>query len=140
MSTEYEVIKPYVCDSKLCAYQYYNLNRGPSLEVRSLPLHIHSNLPGRQYEICHNTQTVDLLVSLAYCAAVEGVLDEPLPIGLGLRVPIPAASSLPQGPINHRVSDIPWTFTPPTGEDGLCDFDRLDKRSVSFSVLGDRAD
>jgi ubiquitin-conjugating enzyme E2 Q len=108
-----------------------------ALKVRSLPLYIHSNLSGQQYEICHNTQTVNLLVSLAYCAAVEGMLDKPLPIGLGLHVPIPAASSLPQGP---SLYSILWTFTPPTGEDGLCDFDRLDKRSVSFSILRDHAD
>ena len=29
---------------------------------------------------------VDLLVSLAYVAAVEGSLDAPLPVGMGLRV------------------------------------------------------
>jgi ubiquitin-conjugating enzyme E2 Q len=31
----YEPLKPYVCASKLCEYQYYNLNMGPSLEVRA---------------------------------------------------------------------------------------------------------
>ncbi|OJT02602.1 hypothetical protein TRAPUB_6866 [Trametes pubescens] len=63
-------LKPYVCSSPLCTYQYYNLNRGPSLE----------------YEICSNPVVVDLLVSLAYIAAAEGTLDAPLPMGMGLRV------------------------------------------------------
>ena len=40
-----------------------------------------------QYDICKNTQMVDLLVSLAYSAAEAGVLDEPLPRGLALKVP-----------------------------------------------------
>ncbi|KAK7434424.1 hypothetical protein VKT23_020193 [Stygiomarasmius scandens] len=38
------------------------------------------------YEITHNPATVDLLTCLAYSAAAEGVLDDPLPIGMGLRV------------------------------------------------------
>ncbi|KAI0773052.1 hypothetical protein BD413DRAFT_538699, partial [Trametes elegans] len=63
-------LKPFVCSSTLCTYQYYNLNRGPSLE----------------YEICSNPTVVDLLVSLAYIAAAEGALEAPLPIGMGLRV------------------------------------------------------
>ncbi|KIK41799.1 hypothetical protein CY34DRAFT_24232 [Suillus luteus UH-Slu-Lm8-n1] len=71
LNTVFEALKPYVCDSGLCAYQYYSLNFGPSLE----------------YDICKNTEMVDLLVSLAYVAAAEQVLDEPLPRGLSLKVP-----------------------------------------------------
>ncbi|KAJ3535766.1 hypothetical protein NM688_g6931 [Phlebia brevispora] len=67
-----EVLKPYVCENKLCTYQYYNLNRGPSLE----------------YEICTRPQTVDLLVSLTYVAAMEGTLDD-FPDGMNLSVPLP---------------------------------------------------
>ncbi|KAI0656109.1 hypothetical protein C8Q70DRAFT_1014692 [Cubamyces menziesii] len=70
LKDELDALKPYVCSSPLCTYQYYNLNRGPSLE----------------YEICSNPAVVDLLVSLAYVAAVEGSLDAPLPVGMGLRV------------------------------------------------------
>ncbi|KAG1769061.1 hypothetical protein EV702DRAFT_1181859 [Suillus placidus] len=73
LDTVFEALKPYVCDSGLCAYQYYSLNFGPSLE----------------YDICKNTEMVDLLVSLAYVAAAEQVLDEPLPRGLLLKVPDP---------------------------------------------------
>lgn len=38
LDAEYEPLKPYVCASKLCAYQYYQLNMGPSLEVPPPPL------------------------------------------------------------------------------------------------------
>ncbi|EEB87055.1 hypothetical protein MPER_15771, partial [Moniliophthora perniciosa FA553] len=41
LHAEYEVLKPYVCDSKLCSYQFYCLGKGPSLE----------------YEIIHNPGT-----------------------------------------------------------------------------------
>ena len=34
LKEDLDALKPYVCSSKLCTYQYYNLNRGPSLEVR----------------------------------------------------------------------------------------------------------
>ncbi|GLB36141.1 putative ubiquitin-conjugating enzyme family protein [Lyophyllum shimeji] len=78
LDTDFEALKPYVCDSKLCAYQYHSLNRGPSLE----------------YEIIHNPKTVDLLLSIAHTAATEQVLDEPFPTGLGLRVPPPDASKI----------------------------------------------
>ncbi|KAH7925790.1 hypothetical protein BV22DRAFT_408192 [Leucogyrophana mollusca] len=89
LNTQYEALKPYVCESNLCAFQYYSLNLGPSLE----------------YDICTNTETVDLLVALAYTAAADGVLDEPLPRGLALRVPLAVESA---------------------DADGLYDFDKLD--------------
>ncbi|KAJ3509436.1 hypothetical protein NLJ89_g5227 [Agrocybe chaxingu] len=113
LQTDYEALKPYVCDSKLCSYQYYTLNRGPSLE----------------YEIIHNPQTVDLLVSLAFCSASDGSMEDPFPVGLGLRVPVPSASagqySAPTG-VGHQNPqpvESPRVITP--GTDGLCDFDEL---------------
>ena len=42
LETDFQALKPYVCPDKLCTYQYYNLNRGLSLEVRlalSHPVH-----------------------------------------------------------------------------------------------------
>lgn len=33
LRNKYEALKPYVCDSRLCFFQYYALNLGPSLEV-----------------------------------------------------------------------------------------------------------
>ncbi|KAI0795943.1 hypothetical protein C8Q75DRAFT_846922 [Abortiporus biennis] len=99
LSADFEVLKPYVCSNKLCSYQYYNFNRGTSLE----------------YEICSRPTTVDLLVSLAYCAAADGALDDPLPIGLGLMVPAPYAA------------------TPAIGGP-LVEFDSLDKPSMCKSI------
>ncbi|KAF8968508.1 hypothetical protein BDZ97DRAFT_1798782 [Flammula alnicola] len=116
---DYEALKPYVCDSKLCSYQYYSLNRGPSLE----------------YEIIHNPKTVDLLVSLAFVSASDGAMEDPLPIGLGLRVPLPSsnAATYAQPPNTHPynqqniapavVPEAPKVLVP--GPDGLCDFDDL---------------
>ncbi|TFY60148.1 hypothetical protein EVJ58_g5335 [Rhodofomes roseus] len=71
LKTNYESLKPYVCDTGLCTYQYYHLNLGPSLE----------------YEICESTDIVDLLVSVTYVAAKEASTEGPFPIGMGLRVP-----------------------------------------------------
>ena len=36
IGNDFEALKPYVCNSGLCAYQYYSLNFGPSLEVSDL--------------------------------------------------------------------------------------------------------
>ncbi|KAI0073974.1 hypothetical protein K474DRAFT_119925 [Panus rudis PR-1116 ss-1] len=77
LDTDFDALKPYVCDSKLCSYQYYSHNRGPSLE----------------YEIVARPSTVDLLVSLTYVAASEAKAMDPLPLGLGLQVPAPSNSS-----------------------------------------------
>lgn len=33
LKEDLDALKPYVCSNPLCTYQYYNLNRGPSLEV-----------------------------------------------------------------------------------------------------------
>ncbi|KAH9475092.1 Ubiquitin-conjugating enzyme E2Q-like protein 1 [Psilocybe cubensis] len=126
LTFDYEALKPYVCDSKLCSYQYYSLNRGPSLE----------------YEILHNSQTVDLLVSLAYVSASEGVMDEPLPIGLGLRVPLPSSAGAVQAHPNYVgwntqpaptvVPETPKTLSP--GPDGLCDFDDLTHSQMRLCI------
>ncbi|KAJ7798544.1 hypothetical protein B0H14DRAFT_3492435 [Mycena olivaceomarginata] len=49
-------------------------------------------------------ETVDLLVSLCYSAAAEGVLDEPLPKGTALRVPPPDKARITAAP----VVGVPW--------------------------------
>jgi len=104
-----------VCGNHLCAYQYYLMGRGPSLEVsRKVGFSASKTEFFVQYEICHNLPTVDLLVSLAYSAAAGGVLEDPLPVNLGLRVRAP--------------KNDPGTFWP--GTDGLCDFDALDLTGV----------
>ncbi|KAI0824358.1 hypothetical protein BC628DRAFT_1379076 [Trametes gibbosa] len=98
LKEDLDALKPYVCSSSLCTYQYYNLNRGPSLE----------------YEICSKPAVVDLLVSLAFVAAIEGALNAPLPIGMGLRV-------------RCRGSEI-------DSPDGLHDFDRLDLPNMRAAI------
>ncbi|KAI0643473.1 hypothetical protein C8Q79DRAFT_979163 [Trametes meyenii] len=98
LKDDLEALKPYVCSSSLCTYQYYNLNRGPSLE----------------YDICANTAVVDLLVSLTYIAAAEGSLDEPLPIGMGLRVEIKGLTS--------------------ESPDGLHEFDQLEVSNMRIAI------
>ncbi|GAA5893568.1 uncharacterized protein JCM6883_003563 [Sporobolomyces salmoneus] len=65
-------LKPFVCESSLCLYQYLNLGLGLSIER----------------EIITNTSAVDLLVQLAYVSAKEGRMKaEAFPSGLGLEVP-----------------------------------------------------
>ncbi|KDQ20057.1 hypothetical protein BOTBODRAFT_152662 [Botryobasidium botryosum FD-172 SS1] len=130
---EYEVLRPYVCSSNLCAYQYYVMGWGPSLE----------------YEILHNTSVVDLLLSLTYTAARENQLSDPLPIGLGLQVPppdsarmaqiqklqaaprlalVPGYAAPPAPPVNHKAGIV--------DEHRLCEFDKLDIWQMRV-VIGD---
>ena len=110
------------------------MNRGPSLEVITLIFFLHSNscLPSFffQYEIIHNPLTVDLLVSLAYVSASDGAMDEPLPVGLGLRVPPPSnpATTSLQTSIPYVNPTVPSTLT--ISADGLCEFDELDLHQV----------
>lgn len=95
-----------------------------------------------QYEIIHNPLTVDLLVSLAFASASDGAMDEPLPLGLGLRVPPPIKSSSESSsftlPIPYYINDTTLSASSiPTvpkkiniSEDGLCEFDELDRNQV----------
>ncbi|KAG6911970.1 hypothetical protein DXG01_000218 [Tephrocybe rancida] len=129
LDNEFEALKPYVCDSKLCTYQYYTLNRGPSLE----------------YEIIHNPKTVDLLVSIAHSAATEQVLNDPLPIGLGLRVPAPDASKIQEPPRHYSFAtatpqpgiEPPVSHSIPVniGSDGMCDFDELSLPMMRVAIV-----
>lgn len=70
VSTEFEALKPFVCSNNLCLYQYMALGMGPSLE----------------YEILSQPYVVDLLISLTYCRAKSGRLED-FPTGLGMKVP-----------------------------------------------------
>ena len=70
MDTEVEAIKPYVCDSELCLYQYMTLGFGPSIE----------------HEILAQPYVVDLLISFCYNSATSRKLKE-YPDGLSLTVP-----------------------------------------------------
>lgn len=76
---------------------------------------------------------MDLLVSLASVSAKEGVMDDPLPIGMGLRVPLPdfVTPALPPGlgfagyhaAQPPPVPEIPKNLQP--SPDGLVEFDEL---------------
>ena len=70
MDTQVEAIKPYVCESELCLYQYMTLGFGPSIE----------------HEIIAQPYVVDLLVSFCYNSAMARRLKE-YPDGLSLTVP-----------------------------------------------------
>lgn len=70
VTQQFEALKPYVCDSPLCLYQYMTLGFGPSLE----------------HEILSQPYVTDLLVSFCYTAAFSRRLRE-YPIGMGLTVP-----------------------------------------------------
>ncbi|KAL0572423.1 hypothetical protein V5O48_009541 [Marasmius crinis-equi] len=135
LQTDYEALKPYVCDSKLCAYQYYSLNKGPSLE----------------YEIIHNPRSVDLLVSLTFVSAAEGVLDDPFPVGIGLQVSTPDVSktvdpALARGHMSAMAVGFAHPQTQPQPvvaaqadtplpADGLHDFDQLSQRQMRASIV-----
>ncbi|KAK1224011.1 hypothetical protein PQX77_013106 [Marasmius sp. AFHP31] len=136
LQTNYEALKPYVCDSKLCAYQYYSLNKGPSLE----------------YEIIHNPRSVDLLVSLTYASAAESALDEPFPVGIGLQVPDPDVTRIQDAPPSlHGFAHGPGVFqahTQPSSQpqalvptqasipsSGLRDFDQLNPKQMRASIM-----
>ncbi|KAK7457902.1 hypothetical protein VKT23_010249 [Stygiomarasmius scandens] len=139
-----EALKPYVCESKLCSYQYFCLGMGPRLE----------------YEITHNPATVDLLTSLAYSAAAEGVLEDPLPIGMGLRVQSVDPGRVVKPPTRSHVygimAGVPGiatsAATPSTGtgngnpdenvanqlekdSDGLVDFDELSVGEMRVAIV-----
>lgn len=70
LDTEVEAIKPYVCNSGLCLYQYMALGFGPSIE----------------HEIMAQPYVVDLLVSFCYNSAFSRKLKD-YPEGLALSVP-----------------------------------------------------
>lgn len=69
--SDFEALKPYVCSSPLCLYQYMSLGFGPSIE----------------YEIVSQPTVVDLLVSFCYAAAKTDKLTQ-FPSGMNLTVPI----------------------------------------------------
>jgi ubiquitin-conjugating enzyme E2 Q len=70
LESDVEAIKPYVCDSPLCLYQYMALGLGPSIE----------------HEVVAQPYVVDLLVSFCYNSAVVQKLRH-FPDGLSLVVP-----------------------------------------------------
>lgn len=70
VQNDFEALKPYVCSSPLCLYQYMSLGFGPSIE----------------HEIISQPTVVDLLISFCYISARFDKLDE-FPSGMNLTVP-----------------------------------------------------
>lgn len=70
IQNDFETMKPYVCDSPLCLYQYMSLGFGPSVES----------------EILTQPTVVDLLVSFCYSAA-EAQRLQTFPAGMNILVP-----------------------------------------------------
>ncbi|KAI5244991.1 hypothetical protein E4T43_03434 [Aureobasidium subglaciale] len=102
LDTLVEALKPYVCDSPLCLYQYMNLGFGPSIE----------------HEIMHQDKVVDLLISFCYSSAFLGRLKD-FPTGLGLNVPRSIVSPI-QGHMGRIYqAQVPeTTATPRSSSDG----------------------
>ncbi|KAK5106736.1 hypothetical protein LTS08_000858 [Lithohypha guttulata] len=99
----FEALKPYVCSSPLCLYQYMGLGFGPSIE----------------WEILSQPYVVDLLISFCYVQAMSGRLKD-FPVGIDLRVPVLPRSSSRNDPhpsySNYRSSTqstATQTQTPP---------------------------
>jgi ubiquitin-conjugating enzyme E2 Q len=136
VNLEYEVLKPYVCNRKLCQYQFYDLSMGSALEVSErTTLHDHFT-DYNQHDVVARSEVVDVLLATTYASAGEGVLD-PRPIGLGLRVHIPQYGIVAQtrgmamGPGGVEVDSPP---DPPLGQDGMADFDQLSPAKVCFFI------
>nr|POE92356.1 isoform 2 of ubiquitin-conjugating enzyme e2 q2 [Quercus suber] len=70
LESDVEAIKPYVCSSSLCLYQFMTLGFGPSIE----------------HEIMAQPYVVDLLISFCYSSAAAKRLKD-FPVGLSLTVP-----------------------------------------------------
>jgi ubiquitin-conjugating enzyme E2 Q len=69
--SNFEALKPYVCNKPLCLFQYMALGFGPSIE----------------WEVLSQPYVVDLLVSFCYAGA-RGHRLKDFPIGIGLKVPL----------------------------------------------------
>lgn len=71
LPSDLEAIKPYVCETPLCLYQYMSLGFGPSIE----------------HEILTQPHVVDLLISFCYSQAGTAGKLQTFPSGLSLQVP-----------------------------------------------------
>jgi hypothetical protein len=135
--------------------RYYDLNMGSSLEVSAFCCWSDLSLIILKLDLLSRGDVADILVSAAYCAAGEGVLD-PSPVGLGLRVPLPdreiqaqvARAYVPMVPALAAQAYLPAVPGGPmamqaqaasaassamlhVANDGLCDFDLLNAPKVS---------
>ena len=71
-------------------------------------------------------------MSTAYAAAADQVLGDPLPTGMGLRVPPPDPKEYRPIQYGYGAQSHTSTRVPPAaGSDGLCDFDEMNIMEVS---------
>ena len=82
----FETIKPFVCESQLCLFQYLSLGFCQSIE----------------HEIINNSNVVDLLVSFFYAAITSNRIRE-FPTGLGLKCAASAFAPSEIEPISVEV-------------------------------------
>lgn len=82
----FEAVKPFVCQSSLCLYQYISLGFGQSIE----------------HEIVNNPYVVDLLISFFHNALCSNALRE-FPSGLGLKCPVTGTHNAPAPHIEVNV-------------------------------------
>lgn len=116
----------------------------PSRWALSSPYHhslILTRPPLLQYEIRSNPNIVDLLVSLAHVAASDGVLKEPLPVDMGLRVPLPKLTGTVSvlQPVAYGRTGAEEPLGPPRdlpeGLDGGVEFDELASVQMRASIV-----
>ncbi|KXL43455.1 MAG: hypothetical protein FE78DRAFT_41589 [Acidomyces sp. 'richmondensis'] len=96
LDSDVEAIKPYVCESHLCLYQYMTLGFGPSIE----------------HEILAQPYVVDLLTSFCYSSAAARKLKE-YPDGLALMVPAVPDPSLPSHHVHPAAEGYKREVHPP---------------------------
>lgn len=101
-------LKPFVCDSPLCLFQYMSLvsdrssrSRGKSTDSGSQGFG-----PSIEHEILAQPHVVDLLISLCYVAGRCRDKLNTFPVGLGLKVP-PLIAVPPNEALPDRTSTFP---------------------------------
>ncbi|KAH6604885.1 hypothetical protein Trco_006592 [Trichoderma cornu-damae] len=79
LEDEFEALKPYVCSSPLCTYQFVSLGLGSSIE----------------HEIISNPYVVDLLISFFAAALASPVSLRQFPVGLSLKSVVTGSKEKP---------------------------------------------
>ncbi|KAK6199805.1 hypothetical protein LQW54_009861 [Pestalotiopsis sp. IQ-011] len=120
-----DALKPYVCSTPVCLFQYMNVGLGPSIDL----------------EVLNHPNVVDLLIS--FCWAALGRADfnssglREFPNGLSLRFPKLADASLfsPDSDIGDSQSGVPNVpkSVPGSQVDGACS-GTIDKHSSVFTL------
>ncbi|KAL7918659.1 hypothetical protein ACQKWADRAFT_235544 [Trichoderma austrokoningii] len=86
LEDEFEALKPYICSSPLCSYQFVTLGLGASLE----------------HEIIHNPYVVDILISFFASALTNPTSLRQYPTGLNLKS---VSTGSRANPLQHSVAE-----------------------------------